>query len=371
MAPRQSRDRREPQAPTLAPRVRDFGRQAPTAAIPIRWDVRTAYDFLFALSDEAGSTDDMPAEDRRWLEKAKAGLTAQVGDAIRLYGHEFCIPFASLAVDRPDVTDAAGFIRLLHATPDRDVVAVLVADDLRDPSSHDRTARALAGDAAAIDELMQETALYHPPDKVERFRQLYTNPAELLGAARDVLVRWLPFYLEVEPRVGAMLQRDYEARAEDRATLDAPALIEKTTGGIRWLSEPGVRRVVLAPSYFARPYNFVLGGEDWRMYGYPIADSALDGTDPLAPPQSVVRLHRALGDDTRLRILRLLRDQDFYLTEIAERLELSKPTIKHHLALLRSAGLVTIIEEGGMQYYNLRRERLDDASGELKRFLVG
>ena len=129
--------------------------------------------------------------------------------------------------------------------------------------------------------------------------------------------------------------------------------------------------MILAPSYFARPYNFVLGGEDWRMYGYPIADSALDGTDPLAPPQAVIRLHRALGDETRLRILRLLRDQDFYLTEIAERLEFSKPTIKHHLALLRSAGLVTIVEEGGLSYYSLRRERLDDASGELKRFLVG
>ena len=93
-------------------------------------------------------------------------------------------------------------------------------------------------------------------------------------------------------------------------------------------------------------------------------------TDPLAPPGALLRLHRALGDDTRLRILRLLRDQDFYLTEIAERLELSKPTIKHHLALLRSAGLVTIVEEGGMSYYSLRRERLDDASSELKRFLA-
>jgi DNA-binding transcriptional ArsR family regulator len=129
--------------------------------------------------------------------------------------------------------------------------------------------------------------------------------------------------------------------------------------------------VILAPSYFSRPYNFVLGGDDWRMYGYPISDAALDGVDPLAPPPSVLRLHRALGDDTRLRILRLLRDQDYYLTEIAERLELSKPTIKHHLALLRAAGLVTVTEEGGLQYYSLRRERLDDASAELKRFLVG
>jgi DNA-binding transcriptional ArsR family regulator len=131
-----------------------------------------------------------------------------------------------------------------------------------------------------------------------------------------------------------------------------------------------VTRVILAPSYFARPYNFLLGADDWRLYGYPIADAALDSADPLAPPPQVVRLHRALGDDTRLRILRLLRDRDLYLTEIAQLLELSKPTIKHHLAQLRSAGLVTVTEEAGLTYYSLRRDRLDAASSDLKRFLL-
>ena len=84
----------------------------------------------------------------------------------------------------------------------------------------------------------------------------------------------------------------------------------------------------------------------------------------------MLRLHRALGDDTRLRILRLLKDRDWYLTEIAERLELSKPTIKHHLAQLRAAGLVTLTEEGGLSYYSLRRDRLEDATSELVRFLT-
>jgi DNA-binding transcriptional ArsR family regulator len=106
------------------------------------------------------------------------------------------------------------------------------------------------------------------------------------------------------------------------------------------------------------------------MFVYPVADGALEPHDPLAPPPAVLRLHRALGDDSRLRILRLLRDRDWYLTEIAERLELSKPTIKHHLAQLRAAGLVTLTEEGGLSYYSLRRDRLDDASSELKRFLL-
>ncbi len=140
----------------------------------------------------------------------------------------------------------------------------------------------------------------------------------------ELLTAWLPLYQEIEPRVATIIERDVALRANDRSRLGPAELIERTTNGIRWLSEPGVRRVVLAPSYLARPYNFTFAGGDWRMFVYPVSDAALEPTDPLAPPVGVLRLHRALGDDTRLRILRLLRDRDWYLTEIAERLELSQ-----------------------------------------------
>ena len=58
------------------------------------------------------------------------------------------------------------------------------------------------------------------------------------------------------------------------------------------------------------------------------------------------------------------------MTEIAQQLELSKPTISHHLALLRAAGLVTIVEEGSVTYYSLRRDRIETASTDLAQFLV-
>jgi len=90
----------------------------------------------------------------------------------------------------------------------------------------------------------------------------------------------------------------------------------------------------------------------------------------LAPTDWINRF-RALGDETRLRILKLLATKDLYLTEIAQHLELSKPTIKHHLSQLRVAGLVTVVESGQVMYYALRRDRLDDASSEIKHFLVG
>src|SRR6478672_656328 len=102
MAPRQTRDRQEPAPSAAAPLVRDFGRQGGT--VQVRWDVRTAYDFLFSLSDDAGSTDDLPADDRRWLTRSKEALRSQVGESLTLYASEFCILLAGLAVDRPDVT---------------------------------------------------------------------------------------------------------------------------------------------------------------------------------------------------------------------------------------------------------------------------
>jgi DNA-binding transcriptional ArsR family regulator len=354
--------------PSAQPRVRDFSR---SSAATVEWDVRTAFDFVFSLSDDAGSTDDLPTADRTWLTEAKTELRRTTDDALELYGRELCIVLAGLAIDHPEVTDAASFIRLLEVTDDRTVLRTLVGDDLRDPELRETVELALGGDTAAISAMADRVSKHHDASFRAFVTSAYTDPGPIVDKARLVLAAWLAPFQAVEGRVAAMLTRDYEDRAGDRATLATPELIEKTTGGIRWLSEPGVRRLILAPSYFARPYNFLLGGTDWRMFGYPIADNALDAADPLAPPPAVIRLHRALGDETRLRILRLLRDKDLYLTEIAQQLDLSKPTIKHHLAMLRSAGLVTVTESGTVIYYSLRPARLDDASVEIKHFLLG
>ena len=89
-----------------------------------------------------------------------------------------------------------------------------------------------------------------------------------------------------------------------------------------------------------------------------------------APPSAMIRLYRALGDESRLRILRLLRDRDMYLTELAQALEVSKPTMKHHLTALRVAGLVTVTDLGAQTYYSLRKDRLSEAGDDLMRFLA-
>ena len=340
--------------------VRDVGAGN---ALPARFDVRTAFDFAISTTSDVGEHDELPAEDRKWLERARAALPERVRPAV---DSELGIFGTGLIVDRPDVTDAAAFVELLRQTPGREFAHAVLADSLRDPAREAEIAAALDGDRTAIDAVLGAW----PEHKHGWLSRILGDSDEITQEVTELLTAWLPLYQEIEPRVAKIIERDVALRAGDRSRLGPAELIERTTNGIRWLSEPGVRRVVLAPSYLARPYNFTFAGGDWRMFVYPVSDAALEPTDPLAPPVGVLRLHRALGDETRLRILRLLRDRDWYLTEIAERLELSKPTIKHHLAQLRAAGLVTLTEEGGLSYYSLRRDRLDDASSELKLYLT-
>jgi DNA-binding transcriptional ArsR family regulator len=352
----------------VAPRaiVRDLTRGE--SSYRIDWDVRTAYDFIFSLSGDAGSTDDLPAGDRAWLAETRKSLPEDVRAGIAaLFENELAIHAGILLVDEPDVRTAADVVDLVERRSPAELIGALFADDGRDPTIAGLLDRALAGDTAIVDELAERMPDFHKKGRLELLR----DP----GAARDqillVLRAWQKPFAEIEPRILSILERDYDDRAEDRERMAASDLVEKTTGGVRYLPEPGVNRVILAPSFFSRPYNFLMAARDWRLFGYPVADSALGPSDSLTPPLSVVRLHRALGDETRLRILKLLASRDLYLTEIAQQLDLSKPTIKHHLAQLRSAGLVTITESGTVMYYSLRRNRLDDASDEIKRFLVG
>jgi DNA-binding transcriptional ArsR family regulator len=346
------------------PAVRTFG--AAGTDFVVEFDVRPAYDFLFSLSADAGSTDDLPAADRRWLADALASLPEDVSASVgRLFANEICAHLAVILVDRPEVRTADQLVEALEAIRPDDMVRLVYSWAFREPELAGALDRYLAGTGS-----LEEIEAQLPEHKRDYHRPVLQDREKTYRDSLVVLRAWADVFRTIEPRVTAILERDHDLRAGERATLSGPDLIERATGGIRWLPEAGVKRVILAPSYFTRPYNFLFEGEGWRFFGYPVSDDALDADDPLAPNPGVMRLHRALGDETRLRILKLLSRRDLYLTEIAQQLDLSKPTIKHHLAQLRAAGLVTITESGTVVYYTLRRQRLDDASTEIKRYLL-
>lgn len=71
-------------------------------------------------------------------------------------------------------------------------------------------------------------------------------------------------------------------------------------------------------------------------------------------------LFRALNDKTRREILDLLKKKDMTAGEIADSFNISKPSISHHLDILKQADLVTSEKEGQFIFYSLNMTVLDD-----------
>jgi DNA-binding transcriptional ArsR family regulator len=69
---------------------------------------------------------------------------------------------------------------------------------------------------------------------------------------------------------------------------------------------------------------------------------------------------KALNDPTRRKILRLLRDGDLNASEIAASFSISKPSISHHLDLLKRADLVHSTRAGQFIIYSLNATVLDE-----------
>lgn len=62
---------------------------------------------------------------------------------------------------------------------------------------------------------------------------------------------------------------------------------------------------------------------------------------------------KALADESRLALLRLLSANECTVGDLARKIELGEPTVSHHLAKLREAGLVTLRMAGNQRYYRL------------------
>ena len=71
-------------------------------------------------------------------------------------------------------------------------------------------------------------------------------------------------------------------------------------------------------------------------------------------------LFKALNDATRRDILDLLKKQDLTAGEIADEFHISKPSISHHLDLLKQAGLVVAVKKGQFIFYSINTTVTDE-----------
>jgi len=65
------------------------------------------------------------------------------------------------------------------------------------------------------------------------------------------------------------------------------------------------------------------------------------------------RFFKALADETRLRILKLLEVREMCVCEVMVALDLTQPTASHHLGILENAGLVRDKKDGKWVFYRV------------------
>jgi ArsR family transcriptional regulator len=75
---------------------------------------------------------------------------------------------------------------------------------------------------------------------------------------------------------------------------------------------------------------------------------------------------KALADDTRQKIMKICCCNWISVNEIVEQLNVTQPTVSHHLAILREAGLVDVQEKGKQTFYRLNQARVSVCCGRLK-----
>src|SRR5436190_24066551 len=74
----------------------------------------------------------------------------------------------------------------------------------------------------------------------------------------------------------------------------------------------------------------------------------------------LVKLFKLLSDETRLRILLALAQEDeLHVRALCDLLNQSQPAVSHHLALLRVAGLIDRRREGKHNFYHLASSRIE------------
>lgn len=137
-----------------------------------------------------------------------------------------------------------------------------------------------------------------------------------------------------------VLARDAAAKQQMKERLDPEAFVEWATKGVHYSPEPSVFKVILIPQFIYRPWNVEADLEGAKVFYYPVANESIHPEDPYVPDQMLAQKFKALGDENRLRMMKILINGGRTLQEMTEEIGMGKTTVYHHLKLLKSARLI-------------------------------
>jgi len=225
--------------------------------------------------------------------------------------------------------------------------------------------KAAQGDESAMNEMKHVTS-DNPffPRYIEFISKV--DVSHLKEHLMNVMTRWYDAMISKdEEEMSRILDVDYKVKNEMLTKMTPEELVEWATGGVTYSPEPSVNHVLLIPQYIYRPWNIEADIEGTKVFYYPVANESISPNDTYTPNHFLILKHKALGDEVRLRMVKLLFESDRSLKDMTEKLDIGKSTAHHHLKILRGAKLVEVI---GTKY-SLKNKAINVLAKELDFYL--
>jgi DNA-binding transcriptional ArsR family regulator len=358
---------------SVGARAKTKGLPAPVRDVTVEVDWGTGYELLLGLRMLVDRDEDPAsyAAGPEWFERTRALLEPEVLSAIERYsgGHEILFGYLlALAADAPAARDAAAVVASVAAVSPFDLRRLLLGGRLstyRGDVPPEAVDAAAQGDSGAARALLAGCLDWQR----EAYEHVLSLDADEAKRLLEIACRgWHAAVLGPEERGTArVLRRSARATRTLAERLRPPDLVDRATSGVRYDGEPGIDRILLAPHVVSRPWSIFTESGSTKIVCYGVDDSQLTGD---APPDPLVAAYKALGDETRLRILRRLSEGPAGLVELTELTGLAKSTVHGHLLVLRTGGLV-VAEASKKGSYSLRRETLAESAALLETYLEG
>jgi DNA-binding transcriptional ArsR family regulator len=349
----------------------------------LEWDLGTAYDLLMSANTLMNPREHgIPAP---WAAGVRKRLsTARQHDFKEFYGSPYSYSTYTpihlvLEMDAPK--DARRFLDFVEAIPADEFSRRMLMPLISDEKIEGITRRALQGERIKEREIdiyrRGPVRLGRSPGSAVEVRRLFSQMADPEGTRE----RWLGvmreyytvFFAEEEKREKPALERMLSEAQKLSKETTISDMLERVSHGFSLSEDIDLSRLILAPTIWMHPFTMRLEVAEQELL---VLWGALPSGYKLVPgeqvPDGAMLVLRALGDPTRLRLLRLIAAEPRSLQSLAQEVKLSLPTVSHHIRELRGAGLIRLEEagRGRESKYTVRWPSAQQAFRELEAFVV-
>ncbi len=326
----------------------------------IKIDNSICYDFLACMARvQTNNSYQSSKSDKElfdWYEKLKDRLTDEISELISLYFHsEYA--FGSMLtgiIKEHNIQNISEFINIISQTSPEYFLKRFIYIGLKERSREniEQLAEIINADMNAIS-FINENTIFSDDEKWQ-ILQLIMNRDQICSDLK-YLFEW--FYNNIyKVKEGFVLEKleDYKKDLTEKIDLYGDEYVQLLMP-FDYIHKKDIK-LVLALSYHYESLGMFNVFDRVFVYGYKYFAGIENEHAILAGKQ----LFKALSDETRLNILRLLSKRPWYGNEIAEKLNISNSTVTHHMATLILNNLVSSYRQEYRIYFKLNTKKVKD-----------